>query len=461
MQEAWTRQPAAKFSCQQRTKDRFRPQLGRLLLSLFPTDPEVFGLLALMLLQQSRAPARFDANGEIVLLNEQDRSRWNRTLINEGRLLLERAAVYQNPGPYQLQAAIAALHARATRPEDALWKEIDSLYQVLEALQPSPVVTLIQGTTLVEFQSSGNTLRGFIDLPESTDKHPAILIVHGGVDTDVTVDPYYQEMRHAFRAAGIATVIWDKAGNGCSSGRYSSALPLQERASETLAAIAMLKKRDDIDTHRIGLWALSQGGWVAPMAAIRSSEIAYLIVVSGPGRDSLSQGVYPSMRLLRDSGIDEAEARKVYVSLRRGLAILRAGGTADEAVSACKSLEQYPALRPTYPCDEASVRTLQALLKDPAWSVEAGEFLRQMHQPTLAIFGKHDAVVDWRESIDVYRSAFEQSGNRDLTVKVFDEADHEMLASSKQHSPDSIFVRGYIETMIRWLEARAFTAMGR
>jgi RNA polymerase sigma-70 factor (ECF subfamily) len=117
-------------------------RLGRLLLSLFPTEPEVFGLVALMLLQQSRAPARFDANGEIVLLDEQDRSRWNRTLIDEGRLLLERAAFYQNPGPYQLQAAIAALHARALRPEDTKWKEIDSLYQVLEALQPSPVVTL-------------------------------------------------------------------------------------------------------------------------------------------------------------------------------------------------------------------------------------------------------------------------------------------------------------------------------
>jgi len=117
-------------------------RLGRLLLNLFPADPEVLGLLALMLLQQSRAPARFDGNGEIVLLEEQDRSRWNRTLIEEGRLLLERAAVYQTPGPYQLQAAIAALHANAAKPEDTSWKEIDSLYQALEALQPSPVVTL-------------------------------------------------------------------------------------------------------------------------------------------------------------------------------------------------------------------------------------------------------------------------------------------------------------------------------
>jgi RNA polymerase sigma-70 factor (ECF subfamily) len=127
-------------------------RLGRLLLRLFPTEPEVFGLLALMLLQQSRAPARFDANGEIVLLNEQDRSRWNRALIDEGRLLLERSSVYRNPGPYQLQAAVAALHACATRPDDTLWKEIDSLYQVLEALQPSPVVTLNRAVAVWKLQ---------------------------------------------------------------------------------------------------------------------------------------------------------------------------------------------------------------------------------------------------------------------------------------------------------------------
>lgn len=117
-------------------------RLGRLLLSLFPTDPEVFGLLALMLLQHSRAAARFDAEGEIVLLDEQDRSRWNRTLIEEGRLLLERAAAYRSPGPYQLEAAIAALHASAAGAQDTAWSHIDSLYQALETLQPSPVISL-------------------------------------------------------------------------------------------------------------------------------------------------------------------------------------------------------------------------------------------------------------------------------------------------------------------------------
>jgi RNA polymerase sigma-70 factor (ECF subfamily) len=133
-------------------------RLGRLLLSLFPGDPEVFGLLALMLFQQSRAPARFDAQGELVLLDEQDRSRWNRALIAEARLLLERAAVYQSPGPYQLQAAIAALHLHASRPEDTAWKQIDSLYQALEALQPSPVVSLNRAVAVWKLQGPTTAL---------------------------------------------------------------------------------------------------------------------------------------------------------------------------------------------------------------------------------------------------------------------------------------------------------------
>jgi RNA polymerase sigma-70 factor (ECF subfamily) len=133
-------------------------RLGRLLANLFPADPEVAGLLALMLIQQSRAPARFDPNGEIVLLASQDRSRWNRAFIDEGRLLLERAAVYQSPGPYQLEAAIAALHARAGRAEDTQWKEIDSLYELLEALEPSPVVTLNRAVAVWKLRGPGAAL---------------------------------------------------------------------------------------------------------------------------------------------------------------------------------------------------------------------------------------------------------------------------------------------------------------
>jgi len=117
-------------------------RLARLLLRLFQGEPEIMGLTALLLLQHSRAPARLDAEGSIVLLEGQDRRLWNRKLIAEGLALLDKAVRHKLPGPYQVQAAIAALHARADRPEDTDWAQIDLLYATLERLQPSPVVTL-------------------------------------------------------------------------------------------------------------------------------------------------------------------------------------------------------------------------------------------------------------------------------------------------------------------------------
>jgi RNA polymerase sigma-70 factor (ECF subfamily) len=117
-------------------------RLGRLLLRLFPAENEIMGLTALMLLQHARAPARLDANNNIVLLDDQDRRLWNRALLAEGLVLVEKAQRAGVPGTYQMQAAIAAVHARAVRPQDTDWAQIDQIYSVLEVLQPSPVVTL-------------------------------------------------------------------------------------------------------------------------------------------------------------------------------------------------------------------------------------------------------------------------------------------------------------------------------
>lgn len=117
-------------------------RLSRLLLRLFLGEPEVMGLTALLLLQHARTRARLDAGNAIVLLDDQDRSLWDRELIAEGLALVAKALRLRRPGPYQVQAAIAAVHARAARPEDTDWAEIERLYAALESLQPSPVVTL-------------------------------------------------------------------------------------------------------------------------------------------------------------------------------------------------------------------------------------------------------------------------------------------------------------------------------
>ena len=126
--------------------------MARLLLRLYPAEPEIMGLTALMLLQHSRAAARFDAQGQIVLLDDQDRTTWNGKLIAEGIALIDKEMRHRRPGANQVQAAIAVLHARAATPADTDWSEIDLLYQTLERLQPSPVVTLNRAVAVSKLQ---------------------------------------------------------------------------------------------------------------------------------------------------------------------------------------------------------------------------------------------------------------------------------------------------------------------
>ena len=134
-------------------------RLARLLLSLFRSEGEIIGLTALLLLQHARASARIDSEGNIILLDDQDRRLWNRDLIAEGLALVEIAARHQRPGPYQVQAAIAAEHARAARPDDTNWGEIDRLYALLERLQPSPVVTLNRAVAVSKVRGPQEALK--------------------------------------------------------------------------------------------------------------------------------------------------------------------------------------------------------------------------------------------------------------------------------------------------------------
>lgn len=116
--------------------------LARLLHRLMPREPEVLGLVALLLFHESRAAARFDGWGRLIRLADQDRSRWDNSLAAEASALLDRAIALRNPGPYQVQAAIAALHATAADYEQTDWQQIRLLYDRLQVMTPSPVVQL-------------------------------------------------------------------------------------------------------------------------------------------------------------------------------------------------------------------------------------------------------------------------------------------------------------------------------
>lgn len=294
------------------------------------------------------------------------------------------------------------------------------------------------------------------------------MIVHGSGPTDVThgdggYNSSYDELRAAFREAGIATVIWDKPGNGCSHGAYASGTPLVERTSETVAAIATLKQRQDIDPSRIGLWAISQGGWIAPMAAVRAPETAFLIVVSGAGREVTAETEYYAFNRLQEQGVGITEARTAIAALRRAFLISSAGGSREDFLAATAPLEKYLVFgrelgiteTPEMKASAAAAKAYRANQLRPDYVLRADAYLKELRQPVLAIFGDHDIKVDWRTSVTAYRESL--AGNPGLTIRIFENADHELRpVQAVGKAAASRFVDGYAESMIAWLKARGF-----
>jgi RNA polymerase sigma-70 factor (ECF subfamily) len=145
-------------------------RLARLLAKLMPDEPEVLGLLALLLLTESRRAARTAPDGSIVLLPDQDRSRWDRDLIDEGQELVRRCLRRNRPGPYQIQAAISAVHSDAATAADTDWSQIVALYDQLRVVLPGPVVELNRSVAVAELDGPAVALAQ-IDALELDDYH--------------------------------------------------------------------------------------------------------------------------------------------------------------------------------------------------------------------------------------------------------------------------------------------------
>ncbi|MFJ1606295.1 RNA polymerase sigma factor [Streptomyces sp. NPDC088253] len=180
-------------------------RLGRLLVELMPDEPEALGLLALLLLIESRRPARATPDGDLILLSDQDRSRWDRDLITEGQTLVRRCLRRNRPGPYQIQAAINAVHSDAPTAAATDWGQILRLYDQLAALAPSPVVALNRAVAVAEVEG-----------PE-----PALALVDA-----LDLDGY-----HAFHA--VRADLLRRLGRNAEARRaYEAAIALTDSAPE-------------------------------------------------------------------------------------------------------------------------------------------------------------------------------------------------------------------------------------
>jgi RNA polymerase sigma-70 factor (ECF subfamily) len=175
-------------------------RLGRLLTNLVPNDPEVLGLLALMLLQDARRDARTDGSGAYVALDRQDRSLWDQGRVAEGTRALDFAVVQRRPGPYQLQAAIAALHATAASAEATDWIEIAMLYAELDRRSPSPVIRVNRAAALA-----------FAGAPEAGLELVKPLLDDPRLDRYAPLHAAHAELLRRTGAADAAAAAYDRA----------------------------------------------------------------------------------------------------------------------------------------------------------------------------------------------------------------------------------------------------------
>ncbi|MFI5486757.1 RNA polymerase sigma factor [Micromonospora echinaurantiaca] len=179
-------------------------RLTRILHRLLPDDGEVTGLLALMLLTDAHRAARTGPDGELVPLAEQDRGRWDRAAIEEGIALVTAALTWSPPGPYQVQAAIAAVHAEAPSAERTDWRQILALYRLLARLAPNPMITLNQAVAvaMVDGPRAGLALLAPLDADERTAGHHRLAAVRAHL-LELAGEP--AAAREAYRAAARAT----------------------------------------------------------------------------------------------------------------------------------------------------------------------------------------------------------------------------------------------------------------
>jgi RNA polymerase sigma-70 factor, ECF subfamily len=182
-------------------------RLARLLAELMPDEPEALGLLALLLLTASRRPARTAADGSLVRLGDQDRSRWDRALIAEGQELVRACLRRNRPGPYQIQAAIAAVHSDADRAEDTDWGQVVALYDQLRAVAPTPVVALNRAVAVAEVGGPATALAEVDRLQADLDAY----------------QPFHATRADLLARAGRATEAADA---------YRTALALTDNAAE-------------------------------------------------------------------------------------------------------------------------------------------------------------------------------------------------------------------------------------
>jgi pimeloyl-ACP methyl ester carboxylesterase len=310
----------------------------------------------------------------------------------------------------------------------------------------------------VTFKNGEVSLSGALITPLKGKSFPAVVITHGGTPNERGA---YKSWALHFVKKGLAALIYDKRGAGRSGGETRSA-SMDDLANDALAGVNLLRTLPEIDRSKIGVIGHSQGGWIAPLAAATSKDVAFVIASAASGVSPDRQSIYHRANVMRAAGFSE-EAVKIASDLRQrlyatGRMLLENNPNAEaERKKISAELEKYAkepwleaaALPPNLGNDKPTRGGLELLFfkPEPMWE--------KVKVPVLLVWGERDMVVPVNDGRKIIETALKKAGNRDVTVKIFPGVDHGVVLVRQDKTWDFPRVDlNYYAAMVEWLAAR-------
>jgi pimeloyl-ACP methyl ester carboxylesterase len=318
-------------------------------------------------------------------------------------------------------------------------------------------------TEEIVFASGPFKVVGDLRFPEGRGPYPVVVFVHGDGPNNRTSGVTYPPIMERMERAGYATFAWDKPGTGESTGEIDRSRLVEQRAQIVLDAIEVLKARPDIDPQQIGMWGISQAGYVMPWVLSTSQDVAFLIAVSCPGEAGFRQGSYLVAAQAACAGLPAKDVERVK-SLIGAASVAQ---TYEEYVRTKAPLAEYPALEAigelgfrvgVAPEEEWHADDLDGVY----YAFDPMEIIEGTTIPVLAFFGEKDTQADPIQGAEAYRVALARAGNPNSQVELIPGADHNLILSEtgclaernrRPRSEWTNYAPAYLDTLEAWLEA--------
>jgi pimeloyl-ACP methyl ester carboxylesterase len=342
---------------------------------------------------------------------------------------------------------------------------------LVAALILMPIVLLVTAcrpqsqpsrTEEVVFYSDAFKIVGDLRLPEGRGPHPVVVFVHGDGPNDRVSGGTYLPIMARMEKAGYATFAWDKPGTGESSGQIDRSHLVAQRAQIVVDAINVLAAHEDINSRRIGLWGISQAGYVMPRVLTMREDIAFMIAISCPAMAGVDQGSYLVSAQAVCAGVPQKEAEE----MRRLLSEIERVQTYDEYVHYKERLDALPGISTA-----AIFGYSEGVKPKEAWHVhdpeseyfwDPMEVIVQITIPVLAFFGEKDTQIDPIQGARAYQEALTQAGNPSFRVELIPGTDHNIILSEtgcieererRSRQDWTRYAPEYLDILEAWLRA--------